>query len=379
MKHKIMRVSTVPLSLDKLLNGQLRMLAQHYDVVAVSSPGAELDEVGRREGVRTEAVPMERRLAPFKDLVSLCKLIRLIRKEKPQLVHSLTPKAGLLTMLAAWICRVPVRIHTFTGLVFPTSTGLTRRLLMTTDRITCACATYVNPEGEGVKNDLLKHGITRKPLHIIGNGNINGVDLSYYDRTPEVMTAALPYRGENRFTFCFVGRMVRDKGVEELVLAFTRLRQVYPKIRLLLVGPFEDQLDPVSERTRKNILTDEGITFLGWQDDIRPFLAASDVFVFPSYREGFPNVVLQAGALGLPCIVTNINGCNEIIRDGQNGVIIEPRSVEQLYRAMQRMVEHPLEVERMAIRAREWISRRYSREALWNDLLRVYQSLLPDS
>lgn len=355
------------------------MLAQHYDVVAVSSPGAELDEVGRREGVRTEAVPMERRLTPFKDLVSLCKLIRLIRKEKPQLVHSLTPKAGLLTMLAAWICRVPVRIHTFTGLVFPTSTGLTRRLLMTTDRITCACATYVNPEGEGVKSDLLKHGITRKPLHIIGNGNINGVDLSYYDRTPEVMTAALPYRGENRFTFCFVGRMVRDKGVEELVLAFTRLRQVYPKIRLLLVGPFEDQLDPVSERTRKNILTDEGITFLGWQDDIRPFLAASDVFVFPSYREGFPNVVLQAGALGLPCIVTNINGCNEIIRDGQNGVIIEPRSVEQLYRAMQRMVEHPLEVERMAIRAREWISRRYSREALWNDLLRVYQSLLPDS
>lgn len=177
MKKKVLRIATVPVSLDVLLKGQLKMLNEMYEVVAVSSPGKELEEVGKREGVRTVAVRMERRISPIQDLKSLFALVRLIRKEKPWMVHTLTPKAGLLGMLAAWMCRVPVRMHMFTGLIFPTSTGLKRKLLMTTDRLTCACATFINPEGKGVKNDLMRFGITRKELHIVGNGNINGIDM----------------------------------------------------------------------------------------------------------------------------------------------------------------------------------------------------------
>lgn len=375
-KPKVIRISTIPMSLNLLLRGQLRMLAEQYEVVAVSSPGDDLDEVERREGVRTVAVKMERHISLLRDFVALCRLIVLFRKEKPQIVHSLTPKAGLLAMMAAWACRVPVRIHTFTGLVFPTATGLKQRILIATDRLTCRCATFINPEGSGVKRDMEYYKITRKPLHIIGNGNINGVDLDYFCRTDEVLAEARKYREKGCFTFCFVGRMVGDKGINELVSAFLRLLREKSNVRLLLVGPFETELDPVSAETENHILHNSAIKFMGWQNDIRPFLAASDAFVFPSYREGFPNVVLQAGAMGLPCIVTDINGCNEIIENGVNGLIIPPRDVEELYQAMQLMVGAPFVAQTLSKDARNIISAKYDRKQLWKELLNVYSSLV---
>ena len=374
MKKKSIRISTIPLSLDVLLQGQLRMLSEHYEVVGVSSPGEELDKVAQREGIRTIAVPMERKISPFKDLVSLFRLIRLFHREKPWMVHSLTPKAGLLAMTAAWICRVPVRIHMFTGLVFPTTTGLKQKILMATDSITCACATNVLPEGKGVKKDLEHFRITSKPLQIIGNGNINGIDLEFFDRTPEVWEQAEKYRKEEVVTFCFVGRIVRDKGMNELVAAFQRLHQAYPNTRLVLVGPFEEKLDPVLPETRQVIEQHAAIEWMGWQNDIRPFLAASEVFVFPSYREGFPNVVLQAGAMGLPSIVTDINGSSEIITEGVNGFIIPSQNEEALYKAMEKLLDTE-ERRKLAQQARPQIANRYERKALWKELLKFYRSL----
>lgn len=374
MKRKIIRIATVPQSLDLLLRGQLKMLLETYEVVAVSSPGQNLDEVARREGVRTVAVPMERHIAPLKDLVSLFRLIRLFRKEKPWMVHSITPKAGLLAMMAARICGVPVRIHMFTGLVFPTSKGLKRRILMTTDRLTCACATLVNPEGQGVKRDLERFHITSKPMRIIGNGNINGIDTAYFDRTEAVCREA-EMICEQGLTFCFVGRIVGAKGINELVAAFLRLYALRPAVRLLLVGAFEDRLDPVSSDTKVMIMKHPAIRFVGWQDDIRPYLAASDVFVFPSYREGFPNVVLQAGAMGLPCIVTDINGCNEIIRHGVNGLIVPPRDEQALYGAMERLATDVQERNHLARQARPAVAERYERSELWKELLETYREL----
>ena len=362
------------MSLDILLQGQLRMLSEHYEVVAVSSPGRDLEKVEKREGVRTVAVPMERQISPIRDLVSLFRLIRLFHREKPWMVHSLTPKAGLLAMIAAWICRVPVRIHSFTGLVFPTASGLKQKILIATDSITCACATTVLPEGKGVQKDLERFRITSKPLNIIGNGNINGIDLEFFDQTPAILEQAEKYRKEEVLTFCFVGRIVRDKGINELVSAFHRLHQTYPNTRLVLVGPFEEQLDPVLPETRQAIEQQAAIEWMGWQDDIRPFLAASEVFVFPSYREGFPNVVLQAGAMGLPCIVTDINGSNEIISEGINGCIIPSQNEQALYEAMEKMLNLE-ERQKLAQQARPQIANRYERKALWKELLKFYRSL----
>lgn len=375
MKKKVLRIATVPISLNLLLQGQLRMLNEDYEMVAVSSPGKDLEEVGVREGVRTVGIRMERRISPIQDLKSLFALIKLIRKEKPWMVHTMTPKAGLLGMLAARICGVPVRLHLFTGLVFPTSTGLKRRLLMATDKLTCACATFINPEGEGVKRDLERFGITHKELHIVGNGNINGIDMTYFDRTEEVMKKAESIREKDCITFCFVGRIVGDKGMNELAEAFARLEKEFPSCRLLLVGDFEEKLDPVSPETKRMFLENSRVTFAGWQQDIRPYLAASDIFVFPSYREGFPNVVLQAGAMGLPSIVTDINGSSEIIRDGVNGVIIPPRDTEALWKAMRNMLTDEAARRKMAANARNLIGSRYDRTFLWQELKKTYKSL----
>lgn len=374
MKPKLIRIATVPLSLNLLLRGQLKMLSDKYEVVAVSSPGDDLERVARREGVRVAAIPMERHISIVKDLVSLYRLIIFFRKEKPDIVHSLTPKAGLLSMLAAWICRVPVRIHTFTGLVFPSSSGLKREILMATDKMTCYCATYINPEGEGVRNDLKENNITAKPLHIIGNGNINGIDLSYYCRTESVMTDAARLRDDTLFTFCYAGRITKNKGIDELISAFVKLHQALPQIRLWLIGDYERHLDPVSPQTREAIMTHPAIKHWGWINDIRPYLAASDALVFPSWHEGVPNVVLQAGAMGLPSIVTDVNGSNEIIRQGENGIIIPPQNEERLFDAMRSFATSPDSVKRYASAARRMIAQRYDREDLWKALLEVYDS-----
>lgn len=372
-KKKVLRVSTIPLSLNLLLKGQLKMLNEEYEVVAVSSPGEDLKMVEEREGVRVVELPMERRISLFKDILSLWAMIKLIRKEKPWMVYSLTPKAGLVTMIAGKLCGVPVRVHMFTGLVFPTATGLKRQILMFTDRLTCFCATVVNPEGEGVKRDLERYHISSKPLTIIGNGNINGLDMEFYDHTPEVLEKAKTYQKEGTTTYCFVGRIVGDKGINELVSAFKRLHAEHPATRLLLVGPFEDNLDPVSEETRATIESLSAIEAVGWQTDVRPFLAASDVFVFPSYREGFPNVVMQAGALGLPSIVTDINGSNEIIRNGENGVIIPSKDEEALYQTLKDTLENPDKWKTIAANARESIARRYEQQMLWREIKKFYK------
>lgn len=375
---KIIRTSTVPTSLDTFCRGLLRELKEKegYEVVAVSSPGKELDDIRSREEIKTYAVKMERHISPLQDIKSLLGLIRVFRKEKPQLVHSMTPKAGLLSMLAAWVCRVPVRLHTFTGLVFPTAKGLKQKILIFTDRLTCACATHVIPEGQGVRNDLVKYKITRKPLKVLGYGNIRGIDLAYYDRTPEVMAQAAKIRKDGLLTFIFIGRLVGDKGINELVSAFSALNNKYPGTRLLLVGSQEQTLDPLRHDTLIEIENNPAIEAVGRKDDVRPWLAASDVFVFPSYREGFPNVVIEAGAMGLPSIVTDINGSNEIVIDGENGIIIPPRQTNPLYKAMESFITDAGFASRLSSNVRELISSRFEQDYVRQCLKDYYKEIL---
>ena len=376
---KIIRATTVPQSLNTFCKGMLKELSKKYKVVGLSSPGDALNEVSKREGIQTIAIPFERRISIKDDLVSLWKLIKIFRKEKPTMVHSMTPKAGLLCMVAAKFTGVPVRVHTFTGLVFPTSTGIKRRILMTTDRITCRCATHVIPEGEGVKNDLLNNRITKKPLKVLGYGNVRGVDMSYYSRKPEVMKIAETLRDSSIYTFLFVGRIVRDKGVNELCQAFQRIHSQYPNTRLWLVGLFEDNLDPISNDSRI-IIDDEknGIMAVGRKsgNELLAYYAAADCFVLPSYREGFPNTVLEAGAMGLPSIVTDINGSREIIIEGQNGTIIPSKDEHALYDAMQNMINNPEWGERMANNARDLIAKRFEQSYVRKCLYDFYDDIL---
>ena len=387
MSKKIIRSSTIGASLNAFCRGLLSDLKQQgYCVLALSSPDERLAELGRREKVRTIGVPMERHIAPIKDLVSLFRLIRVFLKEKPDMVHSITPKAGLLCMMASWVARVPVRVHTFTGLVFPTAQGIAKRVLMATDWLTCACATHVIPEGQGVLNDLKNNGITKKPMKVLGYGNVRGVDMTYYSRRPEVMEVAASIKRSDTFTFVFVGRVVGDKGINELVDAFIGLlRQNFPKkIRLVLVGGYENKLDPISVETRHNIDSVREIEAVGLLhgDDLLAWYAASDCFVFPSYREGFPNTVLEAGAMGLPSIVTDINGSREIIipyekdHQGATGLIIPSHDAVALQKAMAWMITHDTEREQMAANARPLIGERYEQNFVRNCLYDFYDEIL---
>lgn len=373
--HKLFRLSTIDGSLN-FLKGQLRFVNQEFEVVAVANDSGILKEVAERESVRTIGVPMHREISIAADCRSLVALYKLFRRERPYIVHSNTPKASLLSMVAAWAARVPHRIYLVTGLRFETTHGILRFILKTMERITCLCATKVIPEGDGVKATLLREHITRKPLQKIHHGNINGIDLEHFARTPEVMQRATEIRnGSEDFTFIFIGRMVRDKGINELVAAFDRLNSELPATKLLLVGKFEDELDPVLPETKQIIENNPKIEFVGYQNDVRPFLVASDVAVLPSYREGFPNVVIQAGAMGLAQIVTDINGCNEVVIEGQNGVIIPKQNEEALYDAMRRLATDRELTARMAASARELIATRYRQEDVWAELLKMYKSL----
>lgn len=414
-KIKIIRACTVSRSLE-FVRGMLSDLMKGYEVMLLSSPGSEMDEITSKFGVKGIAVPMERHISLIRDIKSLMTLIKVFRKEKPDMVHSMTPKAGLLCMMAAWLTRVPVRVHTFTGLVWPTEKGLKRRILMATDWLTCACATHIIPEGEGVKMDLLNHGITKKPLKVLGYGNVRGIDMEFfsienlklriekYPATERVRLEKIIKKRDGLFTFLFVGRIVGDKGINELVAAFTKLNKEMPGTRLVLIGRYEDNLDPVSKETRKAIEEHRCIDAVGQKFGVElvACYASADCFVFPSYREGFPNTVMEAGAMGLPCIVTDINGSREIItnekhndrsapRDAcqsknlnesiqirDNGIVIPSKDERALYEAMKLMVTDTAMRERMAGNARRMIAERFDQNYVRQCLLDFYDEILND-
>lgn len=378
-KKKLIRITTIDGSLDGLLKGQLKFLNQYYDVVGAANDSGLLSTVAKREGIRTEAVKMNREISLSQDIKSLWNLVILFRKEKPYIVHANTPKGSLLAMIAAKITRVPHRIYTVTGLRFETTHGKLRTILKTMERITCMCANKIIPEGNGVKDTLICENITNKPLNVIHNGNINGIDISYF--SPEnISTTRNEVRNkleisDEYFTFIFVGRIVRDKGMNELAEAMKLLNQNNLKVKLILVGNFESELDPILTENEYFFKNDESVIFVGYQNDIRPYLVAADALVFPSYREGFPNVVLQAGAMGLASIVTNINGCNEIIKENENGNIIPTKDTTALYNAMTDYIKDPIRVKNMKDKSREIISSKYNQSDVWNALLNEYRNL----
>lgn len=374
---KLMRITTVPLSLDVLLVGQLRFLSQYFEVIAVSSGGRALTKVNQREGVRTIAVHMERDISVVKDIRSFFALLKLLKREQPLIIHANTPKASLLSMIGGWVCRVPYRIYTVTGLRFEGERAFKKTFLIWMERITCFFATNVIPEGNGVKRKMESYRLTSKPLKVLANGNINGIDVNYFSSAnisqihlQNLKTELCINPGD--MVFIFVGRMVKDKGVEELVEAFTLLNNELPSSKLLLLGSFEPKLDPLSQETLFKMRNNKAIKVVGYKEDIRPYLSVANVLVLPSYREGFPNVVLQGGAMGLPSIVSDIDGCNEIIKHDTNGLIVPRKNISELYKAMKLLCKNGELYHKLKSNARTSIVERYEQRMVWKALLNEY-------
>lgn len=364
-----------------LIGGQpAYMKGKGMDVILVSADGADWAGIPDLEDFEVYKIDMARQIALRRDVLALLALIRLFRKVKPDIVHSHTPKAGLLGMLAARLSGVPVRIHTVAGLPLMESTGLKKKILIIAEKVTYWAAHRVYPNSFRLKDFIEASRMTSpSKLQVIARGSSNGIDATHFQRTPELESAAARWREEQgikpgSLVFVFIGRIVRDKGINELLAAFDALSD--KQAVLLLVGPFEDNLDPVDAHSREIIQRNPRVIHVGFQKDVRLFICAADVLVFPSYREGFPNVPLQAGCFGLPSIVTDINGCNEIIEDGVNGLIIPPKDEAALRAAMEQMAADPALRARCAGAARDRILENFQQSVVWEALYQEYRRLL---
>jgi len=377
----------VPISFKVLLKGQLRFMASNgFDVKGVSSEGEELKEVVENEGIVMKAINMSRKITPFQDLKSLWEMWNFLRKEKPQIVHTHTPKAGIIGMLAARLAGVPHRLHTVAGLPLMEATGIKRKILNFVEKLTYSSATRVYPNSKGLYDFILQNNFTQSnKLKIIGNGSSNGINTTFFSPEQVSETERVELREKlniqpDDFVFVFVGRIVSDKGINELIKAFSQLQTAENNeltgIKLLLVGGLESDLDPLNPETLAEINQNKDIISVGFQQDVRPFFAISDALAFPSYREGFPNVVMQAGAMGLPSIVSDINGCNEIIVEGENGLIIPPKNVEKLKEKMLTLAKDKNLYTKLKKNSRRMIESRYEQSVVWNALLEEYEGLL---
>ncbi len=429
-RPRLLRITTASISLKLLLRGQITFFQrQGFEVLTVSADGPEVNDL-LSEGISHQVVPMTRIITPFQDVMCLWQLIQVIRKFKPDIVHTHTPKAGLLGMMAAWMCSVPVRMHTVAGLPLMEAKGVKRMVLKLTERITYACAGKVYPnslglldyiirefgagveggqlpvsgfefqvdEGKGsrlrvaggrlpgdgerveIHESKVKVKVQRLKFKVIGRGSSNGIDSDYFLRTEGLVDAGRAIRERYQIpgeamVFSFVGRVVRDKGIVELVEAFKKLA-AFRDARLILVGPYEQELDPLPEEVLQFIQQDKRVIAAGYQHDVRPWMIASDVFVFPSYREGFPNVVMQAACLEVPCIVSDINGCNEIIEDKVSGLIVPVKEAGALHHAMGCLATDRKLRKAFASKAREFVVSNFDQQFVWRELLREYRGLL---
>ena len=377
MNKKLIRITTIPISLEKLLEGQLAYINNYYSVTAISSQKEELQKFSKKEGIPIFHLNLTRKITPLTDLKAVLKLYNYFNKEKPLIVHTHTPKAGIVGMMAAYFAKVPIRLHTVAGLPLLESRGLKRTILNFVEKQTYKFSTFVYPNSVGLKEIILKNKFTSEAkLKILGEGSSNGIDTDYFSRNhfsdEEIMAKKKALNiSSTEFVFVFVGRIVGDKGINELVAAFNKLNNA----TLLLVGPLEEDLDPISASTAVIISENPKIITTGYQEDVRIFYALSDALVFPSYREGFPNVVMQAGAMGLPSIVTDINGCNEIIIEGKNGWIIPVKNVEAVFNAMDYCLLNQEQVLDLASNSRQMISSRYEQKIIWKAILEEYQKL----
>lgn len=378
---KLVHVMTVPQSLY-FLGGQIGYLQRRgFQIHAVASPAPHLAAFGKQEDVQVHALDMPRRITPIRDLLTLWKLWRLLRRLRPHIVHAHTPKGGLLGTLAAWLARVPVRVYHMRGLPVMTATGLKRILLTWSERVSCALAHRILCVSPSVRDVAVDAALCKAhKITVLGSGG-NGIDATdKFDPTYERAERRSRIRTQHAIpegatVLGFVGRIVRDKGVVELVEAWQQLRAQFPRLHLLVVGPFESQ-DPVPQQTVHDLHSDERIHLTGPVDDIAAYYAAMDVVALPTYREGLPNVPLEAAAMTLPVVATRVPGCVDAVEDGVTGTLVPPADSDALAEAVAGYLADEALRSKHGAAGRERVLRDFKPETIWKATFREYVRLL---
>lgn len=379
---KLVYVATHPVSADLLLRGQLAFMREHgFDVTVVAAPGPALDRVEAREKIHTERVDMAREIDPRSDVRALGRLIAVLRRLGPDIVNAGTPKGGLLGMMAARALNVPVRIYLLRGLRLETLGGIKRSILQGTERVASACAHDVVCVSQSLARVVAEGGhASRAKLTVLGEGSSNGVDLERFS-----FTDARAREGRSRLAALgvpddapvagFVGRLAHDKGIDELLDAFARVRCTIPAAHLLLVGgdlADEDAPRDLVERVRRA----ENVTPIPAVTDLAPLYATMRVLVLPSFREGFPNVVLEAAAMGVPCVGFRSTGVVDAIVDGETGALAARGDRDEL---AEKLLSFMRDAELARVRgaaARVRVETSFSNTVVWGHWLALYRARL---
>ncbi len=378
---RVTHVATVPVSL-RFLRGQASYMADRGIALrAVTSPGPELDAFGREEGVPVHGIEMPRRITPLGDLVSLARLVAHLRETRPDVVHAHTPKGGLLGTIAGTLAGVPVRIYHMRGLPLMGASGWRRALLTATERVSCALANEVFCVSPSLREVAVELGLApEEKVRVLAGGSGQGVDarerfdparLGHDARARARASLGLP---ASALVFGFVGRVVRDKGIHELVDAWRAIRAEIPEAHLLVVGPREPE-DPVALEVLRVLDEDARVHQVGFTEDTPRLYAAMDVVVLPTYREGFPNVPLEAAAMAKPVIATRIPGCVDAVADDVTGLLVTVRDAEALAAAMRRYARDPGLREAHGAAGRERVLVRFAREVIWAAIAERYVAL----
>ena len=371
------------MALRYLLPGQMHfMAAQGFDVLMISADGKELAEVIAKEKCRHIIVPMTRKITPLQDLKCLFKLISIFRKERPDIVHTHTPKAGLLGMLAAKICGVKTRIHTVAGLPLMVEQGFKYQLLKFIEKLTYAAASQVWPNSNSLMKFIIDNKLCKtSKLKLIGKGSSNGININRFSKEildekiiSEIKTQ-LNFTNHKKYLLC-IGRLVKDKGIVELVRVFNQLQKSDNNLMLILVGEYENTLDPLPAATLYEIEINPSIIHINWTNQVEYYMQVADLFVFPSHREGFPNVLLQAGAMELPIICSHITGNIDIVTNKETGLIFECGNEQQMLEDLQYAFTHPQHIQAMAKQLQQEIKENYRQENIWQNMLAAYKTLV---
>ncbi|UOQ95057.1 glycosyltransferase family 4 protein [Halobacillus shinanisalinarum] len=376
-KNKIIHMVTVSKSLE-LMRGQLKFLQENgFNVGIISSPGIELDDLEVRDRI---SVKMEREISIIRDLKSLLKLIYILAKEKPFILNTGTPKAGLLGVIAAYITRVPNRIYTLRGLKLETAKGLKKRMLWITEKIACFLATDVICISPSLRDEAIKLGLVKKSKTIIlGNGSSNGIAVENYPEPPRVKDKVNEIKENleiksSDFVIGFVGRIVKDKGVNELVEAFKQLEENNKNIKLLMLGSFENG-DPIKSTTRSEIENNKNIIHVGYIKNPSIYYYVMNIFILPTYREGFGNVNIQAQAAQVPVITTDATGTIDTVIDGKTGLIVPIENVSQIIDKINYLMLNENSRMEMGIKGREMVLYNYDSKLIWREMINLYNRM----
>lgn len=378
-KLKVVRIVTASYVVPWHLGNTLKRISADFKVCVVGQGVSSYQNT--YPNVKWVDIDLNRKISPLADLLSLYKLCRFFISYQPDIVHSIMPKAGLLTSLAGFICRVPIRLHTFTGQVWATKKSKTRYFLYALDKLITLLNTVCLTDSPSQSQFLYDHHISvhGKLLPVLGNGSLSGVDLSRFDLTSmeksaEELANSLGITPQH-FVFAFIARKTRDKGAIDIITAFAKVTALYPHSRLLFIGPDEsegqlEQLKTDTPELFNNVLCIDKV------DNHELFLAISHVLCLPSYREGFGTIVIDAAALSVPTIGSNIVGLVDAIDNNNTGILFPAGDIDQLTAAMSSFLENPLQLKTMGSAARQRVEQYFSADKLYAELKCFYSELL---